>query len=46
MLSPGKKVAISGASPSMVGTAIAQDMLVMMLSFLNVKNYESTKSLY
>jgi len=33
----GKKVAISGASAGMSGTAIMQDQLVAVLSFLNMK---------
>lgn len=33
----GKPAAFSGASPGMSGTAIAQDQLVALLSFLNMK---------
>lgn len=33
----GKPAAISGASPSMSGTALAQDHLVTLISFLNMK---------
>lgn len=33
----GKPVAISGISPGMGGTALAQDHLVTLLSFLNMK---------
>jgi len=33
---PGKPAAISGITPSMSGTAIAQDHLVTLLSFLNM----------
>jgi chromate reductase len=33
----GKPAAISGVTPSMAGTALAQDHLVTLLSFLNMK---------
>lgn len=32
----GKPAAISGATPSMTGTAVAQDHLVTLISFLNM----------
>jgi len=39
----GKPAAISGASPSMCGTAIAQDHLVTLISFLNMNVMNSPR---
>lgn len=39
----GKPAAISGISPSMCGTAIAQDHLVTLISFLNMKVMNSPR---
>lgn len=37
MVLGGKPVAVSGVSPGMGGTTMAQDLLVMMISFLNMR---------
>lgn len=39
----GKPAAISGVSPAMAGTAIAQDHLVTLISFLNMKVMNSPR---